>query len=304
MRCGKRLYMSLVAAGLATTPALAASPGADLTELGGVGLGRAGAMRAARDAPGAGSAAFAAATLDPQYVIWSGGGVGADQTWSLRAGAMDARTSPVSLGFGYERRWDDVPPTGEALPGWVVPGETLSDAAQHNRIWLAAGVPLLDRRLSLAVAARYDWSTAASSGDSNAFDVSASLAASPVETLTIAVEGRDLVGSSYRLTGRALGLGVGWRPDDFVGVYADVVTPLEGVALDAPFTTYDVHFGVDLGLVEWLRLRGGASYDEGAWRAAGGIGLTAEKVDFDYGVRLDPGDPLRSWHGIDLTLKL
>jgi hypothetical protein len=304
MGLGKRVVSCLLVSAL-TTQARAEAPGADLSWQGARALGRAGAVRAAADDVAGAAGSLAAASLDPQYVAFVGGGAGADHTFTVRGGALDSRTSIVTLAAGYHRRWDDVSPSNEVLPGWKEPGAELSDPATHQGGWLGVAVPFAKRRASFAVSGRYDVSEGALSGTSKGFDVGVAFAARPVDTLTLAADARNLVGSDVDATTRTLGLGLRWDPGPYLGLGADVVAPLQDRLLSGPegWKNADAHLGVDLGLVEAFELRGGAAWDERGWRPACGLALVSERMDLDYGVRIDVGQPVRTWHAVDVNVK-
>ena len=36
---------------------------------------------------------------------------------------------------------------------------------------------------------------------------------------------------------------------------------------------------------------------------AGGLALVSERMDLDYGVRIDLGEPVRTWHAVDVRVR-
>lgn len=292
MQAGKAVVVCIGSLVVALEPAWAQEMGARAT-------GRAGAFRAdPTDAAGAPENLAALATA-PRYDVYAGASLGADDHFGLRAGAIDTRTSAVSLAAGYHRITDDVPPEGDELPGWSVAGEELDDPTRHEGAHLGLAVPLLQRRLAIGAVARYDWRESDLSGKDTAFNIGANVAARPWEPLVVAVGARDLLDSGYADTGRSADLAVRWEPGPFVSFSADGVLPLSG---DISMARAGWHAGADASLVEWLALRGGYARDAGANEIGVGAGVVSEKVTLDYGVRVVLGDEPRSWHALDLRV--
>jgi len=292
MWCGKP-RLSIVAGLLfCTAPAFASELGARATARGGVGFADAGDAAAEEWN-------IAASALDPRYVIFAGAGLGPDDYVNLRAGALDSRTSPVALGAGYARLVDDVAPTGADRPGWTTPGAALSNPTAWQRVHLGIGVPFLERRMSVAASARYDWRTSALAGADNAFDFGLSVAGRPVEQVTLALGARNLLDSDYPRITREADLGVRWTPGPRFGVEADISSPI-----DANFSVdrFVWRGGLDAGLAEWLALRGGWSTEAGTNFASVGVGLIHTSVVLDYGVKIQLDDPSRNWHALDLRV--
>lgn len=307
MAWGKRMASCLFILAV-TTVARAESPGADLSWQGARSLGRAGAVRAAADDAAGAAGNVAAVALDERYEVFAGGGIGADDTFTLRAGAVDSRTAAFTLAAGYHRRWDDLPPASDVLPGWKLPDDELEDPAVHQGGWFGVAVPLASRRLSIGVTARYDHSSGELSGTVSGFDVGVSVAARPIEILTLAVDGRNLVGSPVEDTTRTVGLGVRLDPGPYLGIGLDVVAPLQDGLLTETdgWRNGDAHLGLDVGLAEPVKLRGGLAWDESGWRPAAGLALVSERIDLDYGLRIDPApdaQDLRTWHGLDVRIR-
>jgi hypothetical protein len=307
MAWGKRVVSCLFILAV-TTVARAESPGADLSWQGARALGRAGAGRAAADDVAGAAGNVAAVALDERYEVFAGGAIGADGTYVLRAGAVDSRTAAFTLAAGYHRRWDDVPPSADVLPGWKEPDAELSDPAVHQGGWFGVAVPLASDRVSIAATARYDHSSGALSGASSGFDVGVSVAARPIDVLTLALDGRNLVGSPVEDTTRTVGFGVRVDPGPYLGVGLDLVAPLQDDLLTAVdgWRNADAHLGLDLGLAEPVKLRGGVAWDETGWRPAAGLALVSERIDLDYGLRIDPApevEDVRTWHGLDVRIR-
>jgi hypothetical protein len=271
---------------------------ASAEELGARSMGRGGVGRADAADVGGEAENLAALSLVPRYEIVAGAELGPDARFLLRSNAVDSRTSKVTLGAGYQRLTDNVPPTGDALPGWKLPGEELENPTSHQGVHLGLAVPFLDHRLAIAAHTRFDWRSSDLEGDDNAFNFGFSVAGRPLPTLTLAAGARDLLGG-YADTTRSADLSVRYDPGPYLGIEADVTTPLEGT-----FTAdrLGVHAGFDVGAVKWLALRGGWYMDEGTHFATAGIGLISEQATLDYGVRVQLDDPARNWHGLDLRV--
>jgi hypothetical protein len=289
---GKPCFM--IAAVLLALPGAAAAQDLGARAMGRGYVGRADGADAAAEALN-----LAAVSLTERYEIFAGSELGADSRFLLRSGAVDSRTSAVTLGAGYRRLVDNVAPTGTSLPGWKAAGETLEDPTTHQGVHLGIAVPFLERRLSIAAHGRYDWRDSAQTGADTAFNFGFSVAGKPLSTLTLAAGVRDLLTNGYPDTRRTADFGVRFDPGPYLGVEADVVSPLQG---KLTFDKVEWHAGLDVAALKWLALRGGWYVDDGAHFVTAGIGLVSDKASLDYGMRIRVDDPSRNFHGLDLRV--
>lgn len=289
---GKRCLRIVAGLALSASPAFASDMGARATARGGVGLADGG------DAAGE-AQNLAAVALDPRYVLYAGAALGPDGYFLARGGAVDTKTSVVALGAGYTRLADNVPPTGADLPGWKDPDAELGNPTTWQRVHVGLAVPMLDRRLSIGASGRYDWRTSAITGDAEAFNFGVSVAGRPAEMLTLAVGGRNLLGGNYARVTREVDLAARFTPGPNFGLEADISAPADA---DFALDRFRWRAGLDVGVIDWLALRGGWSLEGTTHFASAGLGLVNEKVVLDYGVKVQLDDPARNWHGLDLRV--
>lgn len=261
-------------------------------------LGRGGVGRAdAADTAGE-EQSLAANALDPRYEIYAGAELGPNGRFLARGGAVDSRTSKVTLGAGYMRLADDVLPPLADLPGWRISGEPLSNPSTWQRFHIGVAVPLLERRLSLATQARYDWRTSALLGEEKAFNFGFSVAGRPIPQLTIAGGAANLLENDFHRVGREGSLAVRWDPGPYLGLEGDVVAPLDpSFGVDR----FDWRVGIDGGFVSWLVIRGGWSMESEVHYASAGLGLVSEHATLEYGARVRPTD-WAHWHALDVRV--
>lgn len=298
MRYGKAtLLLALV---LVALPARADAPGD--SSLGARSLAHGGVGLADGGDGAATSVNLAAASMRERYEVVGGVAIGTDSYLMEQGMAVDTRTAVVSLALGYTHMGDNVPPTGEFLPGWAPTDEVLEDPTEHSGIWLGLAYPFLQRRLSLAVNARYDWRDSGQLGASQAFNFGVGFAAAPAETVTLTVVGRNLLDFGYVDTERSLDFGARWDIGELFGIEADVRTELMG---EPVLDGLDYSGGLDVFLVRWLAIRGGASYTDRIPYAHAGIGFISDKADLDYGMAIQADDfaALRTWHELNLRIK-
>jgi hypothetical protein len=289
---GKRCLGIVAGLAWSAAPAAASDMGARATARGGVGLADGG------DAAGE-SQNLAAVALDPRYVLYAGAGLGPDGYFLARGGAVDTKTAVVAMGAGYSRLADNVAPSGDELPGWKDPDAELGNPTTWQRVNVGLAVPMLGRRLSIGVSGRHDWRTSALSGDDQAFNFGVSVAGRPIEMLTLAAGGRNLLGANYARVTREVDLAARFTPGPNLGVEADISAPADE---DFAIGRFTWRAGFDVGALDWLALRGGWSLESTTHYASAGLGLVNEKVVLDYGVKVQLDDPARNWHGLDLRV--
>lgn len=244
---------------------------------------------------------LAAVSLLEQYSVAAGAGLGPDEAWVVRAEAADSRTSVVSLAAGYYRLSDNVPPTGDLLPAWVVVGEEISNISVHQGVFLGVAYPFLNRRLSIGTVGRVDWLDSELEGSPVSGNFGFTAAGKPVDSLTIAAGAFDLLDLGYRDMVRHASLGVRWAPGAYLAIEAGSSARIDGTAFS---DALDVGGGLDVYAVKWLVVRGGYAREAQENVVTGGVGIIAEgKAAVDYGIRWDVGsDPIRLRHGLDLRI--
>lgn len=262
-------------------------------------LGRANAFRADPTDAAAAPGNLAALAMDQRYDVYVGAMLGPDATVDLRGGALDSRTSPLTLAAGYRRRTDDVTPTGALLPGWKDPDGEISNPTRHEGVHAGLAVPLADRRASVGLLLRYDWRESFLAGTAQAFNLGGTAAWRPHDTLIVAVAGRNLLENAYPDTRREGDLGVRWAPGEHFSVSVDAVAPLSS---DFALGTMSWHGGLEGSATEWLTLRGGYANEAGAHVVGAGLGLASGKTSLDYGVRIELADASRLWHALDARI--
>lgn len=279
---------------IGTIAARASAQDAGARSMGRGGVGRADATDVANEELG-----LAAIALDPRYEIYAGAELGPDGRFLARGGAVDSRTSVVTLGAGYRRLADDVLPPVSGLPGWRPAGEAFANPATWQRFHLGVAVPLLDRRLSFAANAHYDWRTSALNGDEKAFNFGFSVAGRPIPQLTLAGGAQNLLSNDFARVRRDASVAIRWDPGPFLGLEGDVVAPIDA---DFGLDRFAWRVGVDGGVTSWLILRGGWSMESETHHASAGFGLVSEHGILEYGIKVRLDHPADNWHALDLRV--
>lgn len=286
------------AAGVMFAAALLAGD-ADAQDLGARSVGRGGTGRADPTDVAAIAGNLAVAAMTPRYDLFAGSALGPDSRFVLRGGAVDSRTSAWTIGAGYERRTQNIPPTGDDLPGWQAPGDVLDNPSTAQRVYMGAAVPFLEKRYAVALTGRYDWGSSEQGGAVDGFNFGAQVAGRPLEGLTIAAGMRDILGENHPDHARTADLAVRWQPGKFFAIEGDMVAPVSNAfAIDR----FGWHVGAEASVIEWLALRGGYENVATTSFATAGLGLGSERISLDYGARVQLDDPARSWHALDLRL--
>lgn len=294
---GKLVLFGLMVCFGFVTPAHADDLSTDMLStdvIGAVDLGRAGVSRADGTDVASFGENIAAISLGDTYAVFAGAGLGASSAYGLHAGAVDAQTSAVAFGLRYVRLSDQPALTGDDLPGWKVPGDTLENPTTHQGVHAGLALPLIDTQLALGVTGRYDWRSSTLGGKEHAINMGVSAAWRPVETVTLAAGADNLLQNDYPDTARSLGAGVRWAPGDYLGLELDMQSPW-----DQRVGFAEWGLGADLGLNEWLVLRAGV---ETTWAVAGGLALQGDNASLNYGARFPLGETSTGWHGLDLRI--
>lgn len=272
--------------------------------LGARSLGRGGTGLADGDDTAAVNVNVATMALADRYDLVAGGVRGPDDTWLGRISAADSRTSVVTMGATYTYRADNIPPTGDSLPGWLVKGDELDNPTSHQGVTVGLSYPFLSRKMAIGMTGRYDWRTSKADGNSNAFNFGASVAGRPAETLTLALGIRNVLDLQYADTRRLVDLGARWEPGPYLALEGSIQTEWMGNPFEESLAQ---HVGLDVFAVEWLALRAGWQQEDGLHQVGGGIGLISARAALDYGISGEIGngdsdEPARLWHGLDLRV--
>ena len=269
--------------------------------LGARSLGRGGTGLADGEDAGAAGVNVATVSLADRYDLVAGGVRGPDDTWIGRIAAVDSRTSVVTLGATYTYKADDVPPTGDALPGWIVAGDEIDNPATHQGLSIGIAYPFLERKFSVGFTGRYDWLASENEGNASAFNFGASIAGKPADSLTLALSVQNVLDLDYVDTRRLVDIGARWQPGPYLALEGSLRTEWMGNPFEESLAE---HVGIDLFAVKWLALRGGWQHENGQHQVGGGIGLISDKAAIDYGIsgELGTADPVRLWHGVDIRI--
>ena len=175
----------------------------------------------------------------------------------------------------------------------------LSNPATWQRFHVGVAVPLLDRRLSIAGQARYDWRTSKLVGEEKAFNFGFSVAGRPIPQLTLAGGAVNLLSNDFGRVHREGSFALRWDPGPYLGLEGDVVAPIDAdIALDR----FDWRVGVDGGVLSWLQLRGGWSMESEVHFVSAGLGLVSEHAILEYGARVRLDHPADNWHALDVRV--
>ncbi len=108
-------------------------------------------------------------------------------------GAVDTETSPLALGLVYSGDRFNPPLTTRDLPGWQVPGTTLTNLRQNHDLTLSAAVPFWERRISIGVGGSLSFYNHERTGKGTTGNMTAGLAFKPDEHLVIGLSGRNVL---------------------------------------------------------------------------------------------------------------
>jgi hypothetical protein len=234
------------------------------------GMGSAGVART--DSSGFRNAA--AMMLGPGFSSYSE--INWGQGFSLGQAAREVRAdTSVGASFGYSWGKSNLPPTLDEMPGWILPGEVLTNARERKEFRAASGVRLLNGRLGLGVGGHYSRDDSELGGLQTAVQFDLSAAGQLAEGVTLAVGANNLLVDSEDPL--RLELGLWWSA---VEVF--------NFALDAVFEDGHVggRAGGELGLGPAVRLRGGYHFSEASQSFGAGIGLLGEGTRIDYALSL------------------
>jgi hypothetical protein len=217
----------------------------------------------------------AAMMLEPGFFSYSELNWG--QGFSLGQAVREVQTdTSVGSSFGYSWGKSDLPPTLDEMPGWVLPGEVLSNARERKEFRGASGIRLLNGRLGLGVGGRYWRDDSELGGLETDFQFDLSAAGQLAEGVTLAAGANNLLQDSTEPM--RLELGLWWSAVEAFKFALDAVYEEGRVGGRA---------GAELGLGPAIRLRGGYHFSEVSQSLGAGIGLLGEGTRIDYALSLE-----------------
>ncbi len=244
---------------------------------------------------------LATASLTERYELYTGAELGPDGHFSLRGGAMDSRTSTVALALGYRRLTDAESLTGAERPGWKTEGQSFENRTEHQGLFGGIAYPFLPGKGAAAVNARYDWYDSELVGKDGAFNFGVSAAFKVASVLTLAGAIDNLLETDFRDTQRELRVGARWDAGTYFSIEGNALAP---VAPTWSWQDVDWRLGSNVGVAKFLSLHAGYANNHTRSWVTGGLGLTSEKADLDYGMRVRVDQPRNNVHTLDLRVRL
>ena len=161
------------------------------------------------------------------------------------------------------------------MPGWIEPGVELLNPKVTHGIQGAGGLRLLQGNLAIGGSVQYLRRDSELGGEESDFNLGVSAAGRLAEGVVLAASGRHLIPEGE--TPMRLELGLYWSavPSFLLALDAGLE---EGEALAAA--------GVDIGVAEVLRFRGGYRFHGEEQRLGLGLGLLGEGTRLDYAIEL------------------
>ena len=234
------------------------------------GMGGAGVART--DSSGFRNAA--AMMLEPGFYSFTE--VGWGQGWGLGEAVREVRLDgSVGASLGYYRAQSNLPPTPEEMPGWTEPGVELLNPKVSHGIHGAGGIQLVQGYLTVGGSLKLLRKESELGGEESDFNLGVSAAGRLAEGVVLAASGRHLLPEGEEAMRLELGLYWSALPNFLLALDAGLE---EGEALGAA--------GVDLGLAEALRLRGGYRFHGSEQRLGLGLGLLGEGTRLDYALEV------------------
>jgi hypothetical protein len=235
------------------------------------GLGDAGVART--DSSGLRNAA--AMMLMPGLYSFSdiGWGQGFHVGQAIREVRLD---SPVGASLGYSWGKSNLPPSMDEMPGWIRPGEVLSNERLSKDIRAAGGFRALNGRLGVGAGMRYLRDNSELGGAQSGMEWDLSVAGLLAEGVSLAVGGRNLLQDG--LDPFSVEVGLWWSAVEAFNLALDAVFE-EGVV--------EGRAGAEIGLSAAIRLRGGYRFSELGQSLGAGVGLLGEGTRLDYALSLD-----------------
>jgi hypothetical protein len=153
-----------------------------------IGMGGAGVART----DSSGFRNGAAMVLAPGFYTYSE--IGWGQGFSLGQAMREVRPdTAVGASFGYTWGKSNLPPTLDEMPGWIEPGELLTNARTSREFRGAGGVRLLGGRLGLGIGGRYVQDDSELGGEQSQAQVDVSAAGILAEGVSLALGAKNLI---------------------------------------------------------------------------------------------------------------
>lgn len=234
------------------------------------GMGGAGVART--DSSGFRNAA--AMMLEPGFysfteVDWGHG-------WGVGEAVREVRLDgSVGASMGYHRSQSNLPPSPGEMPGWIEPGVELLNPKVTHGLYGAGGIRMLQGNLAAGGSVRYLRRNSELGGEEADFNLDVSAAGRLAEGVVLAASGRHLIPEGDAPMRMELGLYWSALPNFLLALDGGLE---DGEALAAA--------GVDLGLAEVLRVRGGYRFQGEEQRLGLGLGLLGEGTRLDYAVEI------------------
>lgn len=216
---------------------------------------------------------------------WSAGGVVMETPIEARMGAWS----------GLRRTSMDDSVQGDASPGWLMDGETLSNPYVSYVAGLGLGFSVVPERLGLGLSGSYERVESDLGGLEKDVDLTGSIAGRIGEYLTLAGALRSFLPNGEEETWGEVG--AWWDDQENIGI------GLDGTWRESWF---GVRAGAEVRLGGELALRGGYSIERNEHLLGLGIGTMNESGRIDYGLQWVPvGENAGSlFHTIGFTFNL
>ena len=181
----------------------------------------------------------------------------------------------VGASLGYARSQSTLPPTASEMPGWIEPGQELLNPKVAHALHGAGGVRLLEGRLAVGGGLRYLRMDSELGGEESDVDMDVSVAGKLADGVYLAAGGRNLLPEGAAV------------PRYEVGLYWSAVDAFQ-LALDAGLEDGNAQgaAGIDVGLAEVVRLRGGYRFSSEEQTLGLGLGLLGEGTRLDYAMEI------------------
>lgn len=220
----------------------------------------------------------AAMVLEPGFFSYSE--VRWGQGFSLGQAMREVRPdTAVGASFGYTWGKSNLPPTLDEMPGWIAPGEALTNARESREFRGAGGVRLLGGRLGLGIGGRYVRDDSELGGEQSHTQVDVSAAGILAQGVSLAVGARNLIADEQDPL--CLELGLWWNAVEAFNFGLDAILK-EGVI--------EGRVGAEVGLGPAVRLRGGSYFSEQRQGFGAGIALLGEGTRLDYALSKSLGE--------------
>lgn len=248
--------------------------------------------------------------LSARYDLSASGTLTPGLGWGGNVAAVDSRTGPVAMGFGFEYGQTSPPPTGEELPGWLPEDEDPLNAVTEWSLTGGAGVGFFDRRFSVGALGFRRWRDATYTREDVYWDAGLSLAGRPVAPLVLSANARRVAWLATQDEDHPMELsfGAGYEPVEAFTLGAEA-----SLELDDPALSWRA--GLEGRVAQQkLPLRLGLAQDAelDTWFVSAGLGIWTGRAGLDYGARVDIGPDggaaeitgTRSWHTLSARFAL